>query len=104
MQVPRSGRFVAPMTEWGFVIHGTGSVRAAKTHRGERMTIEAQAQLSLWERIAPSLVKEERDDRGSFSVYLPTDSLIVTRASGHISLAGAHAVTDTVDPRSEMRA
>jgi len=53
----------------------------------------------LWERIAPSLVKEKTDARGSFEVYMPAPNVCLTRARGVLSLAQARLIPEVLDER-----
>lgn len=45
-----------------------------------------------------SRVVDERDDRGSLEIYLPSPDLCVTIARGHLSSAMARRWIDTIDP------
>ena len=52
----------------------------------------------VWERIAPSLVKEVTSDRGSFAAYQPKPSAWVFRGRGHLSIDHVRLIPQVLDP------
>jgi hypothetical protein len=58
----------------------------------------SESRSSAWDRATQNLVREGKDDRGSFHVYMPKRDMCVTRARGHFSLDLARLLPDALAP------